>query len=237
MIRFFTPALLIIAGFVLPCVGGPNSSALLAVDLHHRTERIDSLGVIGGATLTAGIRILGARNLDSYQFVVRFNSAVCSLASVTSDDVENGTVNFLESLGGEILGFVRRFPSHVNISYTLTGTQNALQAPDGDGLLAVLRFKVLAVQPCTLWIDSVRLVDYEMERDTIVRTSPGYLQKATAIDPESRSRQSFPTTREVAPQGVRSYDLQGRTVNSMIFAPGYRLIRSRAIRGRFFRVE
>jgi len=83
-------------------------------------------------------------NLDTYQVEVSFDTTRLQFMEGAEDNPLGGIYNLLKKNGGKTTGFlaVEDTPGTVNISNTLTG-EDCDQAPEGSGLLALLKFKVL----------------------------------------------------------------------------------------------
>jgi len=86
----------------------------------------------------------GVKDLDTYQVEVSFDTGKLQFLEGVEDNPISGIKNLLKKNGGITAGFLpmEKTPGTVNISNTLTGT-DCNQAPEGSGVLAFLKFKVL----------------------------------------------------------------------------------------------
>ncbi len=88
---------------------------------------------------------LNVTDLDTYQVEVSFDTDKLEFLEGAEENPMGGINNLLKKNGGTTTGFlaVEDVPGTVNISDTLTGA-DCDEAPEGSGVLALLKFKVLS---------------------------------------------------------------------------------------------
>ncbi|GEM_PF-4317566 len=89
-----------------------------------------------------------ANNLDTYQAEVNFDPVRMVFMGGYEDYPSEGIVNFLKKRGGTSIGFqaVKAADGKINISNALIGN-NTDQAPEGSGIIALLKFKIADEAP------------------------------------------------------------------------------------------
>jgi len=161
---------------------GSNSSSGCALDLDIATRSYtsdvssvdidtDILASIGDI-IYVSIVGQGVSNLDTYQVEVKFDSTKLQFLEGYEDDPIEGIQNFLKSNGGITIGFqsVEKVSGVVNVSNTLSG-RDTNQAPEGSGILAILKFEVLEDGPSKLILSDVHFVDSYQHDDLITKCS------------------------------------------------------------------
>ena len=150
---------------------GANVDARLVLDFEPENlgEQVTSTIADAGGLVSVGAVALGVADLDTLSFDIRFDPA--EFAFEGASDRLAGGGPFLESNGGMQIGFRARVrpedPTRVQVSATLVGIDRA-QAPDGSGVLAVLRFRSLDGRGTLTPVD-VGFLDSDREEDAITR--------------------------------------------------------------------
>ncbi|MCP4105962.1 MAG: hypothetical protein GY749_10560 [Desulfobacteraceae bacterium] len=151
--------LFIIAGIILifgtyPAWAGPNSSAGCALDMDYTTHdydpHISSKDIETAITAQANDEIWVAVvaqnviNLDTYQAEVDFDIKCLEFMEGYEDNPLGGIDNLLKKNGGTSVGFsvTEKRPGTINIANSLIGDDET-EAPEGSGIIALLKFKVL----------------------------------------------------------------------------------------------
>ncbi|MCP4352414.1 MAG: hypothetical protein GY795_43700 [Desulfobacterales bacterium] len=100
-------------------------------------------------------------NLDTYQVEMNFNPSRMAFIEGYEDSQLNGVTNLLKTNGGTTTGFkaVEQDSGTVNIANTLSGNETN-EAPDGSGIIALLKLKVIDSDPDNLLtLSNVRYSD------------------------------------------------------------------------------
>jgi len=159
---------LIIALFIVHCLpfffgshlawAGPNLDAGCALDTDYTTQDYDagitSKGIDSTINANANDEIWIAvvaqnvTNLDTYQVEVNFDPSRMSFIQGFEDNPFDGVNNLLKKNGGITVGFqaVENVAGIVNVANALSGTDTN-KAPEGSGIIALLKFKVLDGDP------------------------------------------------------------------------------------------
>ncbi len=180
--NFTTAIALVVALALVPAAGtvhaGKNKNAGCGIDLGPETRNYDDhvskrdietvIDAAAGDVVTATVVVQGVVDLDTYQVEIAFDPEKLELLQVSKDAPVSGFENILESKGGQCLGYesVDESGGVVNIANSLVGRDSA-QAPDGSGVIAVLRFKILDDRPAFLNLENVVFMDSASNRDTI----------------------------------------------------------------------
>lgn len=131
------------------------SSAGVAIDLNYLTSNYDQdtvtdkdieISEVASINSEKWIAVIAqnVENLDTYQVEVSFDASRLELVATAEDNSFGGLHNLLKKNGGTTIGFqaVETEVGIINISNALVGTDEAI-APEGTGLIALLKFKVL----------------------------------------------------------------------------------------------
>jgi len=154
---------------------GSNSTAVCGLDMNLNTANIESdIAASVNDIITVAVVAGGVSNLDTYQAEVRYDRASLEFIEGYEDVPMLGVKNFLKSKGGTTLGFqaIEKEPGTVNIANTLTGTDTA-QAPEGSGILAVIKFRVLKEGKGKISLVNVNFVDSSQNKDVVTNTTDG----------------------------------------------------------------
>jgi len=144
------------SGFLInSTVKSEPSSAGVAIDLDYMTRNyeqdiISSQDIETSETVNANtekwlaVVAQNVSNLDTYQIEVSYDPNRLQFMLGLEENVMGGINNLLKKNGGSTIGFqaVEKEAGVVNISNALVGTDTAI-APEGTGLIALLKFKVL----------------------------------------------------------------------------------------------
>ena len=163
-----------------PAWAGPNSSAGCALDLNYETRNYDA-GITSkdietaiegkvGDEIWVGVIAQNVSNLDTYQAEVLFEADRLSYVEGYEDNTFAGIKNLLKINGGTTIGFqaVENTPGKVNIANALTGS-NKDQAPEGSGIIALLKFKILSCgSDIPLTLSNVKYMDSDGSNEPLV---------------------------------------------------------------------
>ena len=132
----------------------PNAQALIVI--------VNTTTAALGDIITVQVEIRNAVNLDSYDFKVTYNPFKLKLVggSVVEGDFLRTTVD-----GESFFQADTSKPGEVWLSNSLPG-QDPEEAPDGDGVLATMQFKVIGGGDISIDIVSPALFDSERNRFT-----------------------------------------------------------------------
>lgn len=169
---------------------GPNSSAGCSLDMDYTTcsyeSGVSSLDIESSVTayiddiVSVAVIAQGVTNLDTYQVEVLYDTASLQFIGGYEDVPLFAIDNLLKTNGGATIGFqaIEKEPGIVNIANTLTGTDTS-QAPEGSGIIAIIRFKVLEDGPSKLILTNVHFVDSLQNDDLITNKTDGELEGAS----------------------------------------------------------
>lgn len=144
---------------------GQNASASISIDFNYTTS--GNQGIVSLAPQSVGynlyleVRVDNASNLDTYEFDLLYPSSDLTYVNTYSDNFPpSSELNFLKKSGGSPIGFIvdAGTPGVVNVAYTLPGTDEA-EAPEGEGLLAVIAFTYKVAAPGNLTFGDVDWYD------------------------------------------------------------------------------
>jgi hypothetical protein len=138
---------------------GPNISAGCALDLDVSTRNYDSgiseididrsLNANPNEKITIGVVAQNVANLDTYEFIIEYDSEQMTFIGGYEDSPMMGIENLLKANGGSTIGFqaTDNTSGLINISNTLTYSRTE-EAPEGSGVIALLQFKVIDDNEC-----------------------------------------------------------------------------------------
>jgi len=158
-----------VLGAIFVAAAGPNKDASLALDYNGATEALDNQLEIprAGETFWIAVVIQDARDLDSYSLRLSYNAEAMQFVSAYPAYPLGEGRSFLESAGGSCAGqIVKSGQGVVEIASSIKGDLRK-HAPDGDGVLACLRFKALSGAPPSIVLKNARLIDPSMAIDEI----------------------------------------------------------------------
>jgi hypothetical protein len=201
----------------------------ILIDFDPETPGIDSVATAATGQLIVGIVCQKVVNLDSYTFDISFDPGTLDFQSAVEDNPLGGLTNILKKHGGETLpvrlGLKNGCDDTVSINNTLAGSDSA-DAPEGEGLLGIILFKVLKTDPCTLTVHNAMLIDYEGAIDSLPEMSGGRIIPPasvlrTAARPAAKNAYGIMTGRSVIggipctghPSAM--FDIRGRSVSSV----------------------
>lgn len=116
-------------------------------------------------------------NLDTYQVDVNFNPDRMTFIEGIEDNAFEGISNFLKANGGTTVGFmaVEKSPGVVNIANSVVGN-NPEEAPDGSGIIALLKFKILDSAPNNhLTLSNVDYLDSQGSQSSGINVIDAYI--------------------------------------------------------------
>ena len=206
LVCFFTPA---------SALAGPNQNARIVVDLDPSTPAIDSiLTMPSTGTVLVAVRSTGVVNLDSYEFHLTFDPRILSFGFGVEDAPFSGITNVLKTRGGSTIGFqcglVAGSASTLDIANTLIGTDTA-QAPESDGILAIVSFNVLGAYRCTLSVSNAVVATSDRVFDNLAMVSVGYFSGAQLSVRQPVGVAQMQRPGGIEPRGM--FNCQGRLLN------------------------
>ncbi|MCK4296153.1 MAG: T9SS type A sorting domain-containing protein, partial [Candidatus Marinimicrobia bacterium] len=105
------------------------------------------------------VYVTGASNLDTYEFNVNYSTSHLQFIGGAEDQPITDETNFLKKNGGSTVGFTCTASSGVvNCANSLVGDQGE-STPDGNGLMASIKFKCLVDCPSNLSFGNVDWYD------------------------------------------------------------------------------
>jgi uncharacterized repeat protein (TIGR01451 family) len=117
----------------------------------------------------------GVTDLDTYQVEVSFDTERVAFIEGVEDNPFEGIENLLKKNGGDTVGFqaVETIAGTVNIANALTYT-DCDQAPEGTGILALLKFRVLDTDPDNyLTLGNVFFIDCNGSQQEVTNLTNG----------------------------------------------------------------
>jgi hypothetical protein len=117
----------------------------------------------------------GVTDLDTYQVEVSFNTEKVEFIEGVEENPSEGIENLLKKNGGETVGFqaVETIAGTINIANALTYT-DCDQAPEGTGILALLKFRVLDTDPDNyLTLGNVFFIDCNGSQQEVTNLTNG----------------------------------------------------------------
>jgi len=156
---------------------GPNKQSACYLDMDITTRAYNNLdafdiesSIIGyaGDNIIIGVLVQNVSNMDTFQVEVSYDPSLLSFVAAAEDMPMKGIKNILKSNGGTTLGFqaTEKNVGTINITNTLTGNDPSI-APEGTGLVALLKFKVLSGKSVSLEMKNVIFVDSAQSEDHI----------------------------------------------------------------------
>ncbi len=147
------------------CFGGPNKDASVFIDYNAATDVVEACSNVTTAKMVAAVRISNASDLDGYSFQLDYDTTIFRLLECETPGSGTGDF-FLESNGGKVGPLLKMEKSgSIEISASLVGNDRT-QAPDGDGVLALITFQRLTNYACELKLSKVELIDSDLILDT-----------------------------------------------------------------------
>jgi len=140
-----------------------------AIDLDLSTTNYDPIisdtdiestrNVLKNETILIGVVAQGVKDLDTYQVEVVFDPACLKFIQGYEDYQPRNIINVLNNNGGTTVGFkcIETNPGRINIANALAGNDTG-DAPDGSGIIAILKFKILSCnnsEPIEILLENV----------------------------------------------------------------------------------
>jgi len=145
-----TTVLFLLATGIVALWAGQNAGAGIRIDLDWNANGNQNKTYIDPPPAIASyiyidIYVVNASNLDTYELNLLFDQTKLQYNSAIEDAWQNDDQNVLKKNGGTTVGWTvnTSVPGTINIANTLVGNDPA-QAPEGEGLLASVKMKVLA---------------------------------------------------------------------------------------------
>jgi len=117
----------------------------------------------------------GVTNLDTYQVEVSFDTEKVEFIEGVEEDPSEGIENLLKKNGGTTVGFqaVENVAGTINIANALT-YNDCDQAPEGTGIIALLKFRVLDTDPDNqLTLGNVFFIDCNGYQEEVTNLTNG----------------------------------------------------------------
>ncbi len=174
-IVFTMSCLLITIIFAGVSYAGPKAAPGCILDMNFATKTIESEIAAGTSDIVSvAVVTQNVSNLDTYQAEVKYDQNILKFIGAYEEVPTMGIRNLLKKNGGTTIGFqaVEKKPGLVNIANALTGT-NTDEAPEGSGIIAVMRFKVLRHEPSQLSLLNVRFADSSQDEVVVARLKGG----------------------------------------------------------------
>ncbi len=185
-IMFSIYALTLIMLFPYINYGAENSTAGCSLDMDYVTRSYDPfisnkdiesrITAHPDQIVNVAVVAQGVKNLDTYQIEITYNSYNLQFVAGYEDFSMLGIDNLLKKNGGRTIGFqaVKESEGSINITNTLTG-KNTDEAPEGSGIIAIIKFKVLNYNKTELRIANVHFLDSSQHTDIIVNKNDGII--------------------------------------------------------------
>jgi len=176
---------------IYPAWAGNNESAGCALDLDYTTRNyqpdIDvndiesTVNAQTGEEIYVSIVAQNVTNLDTYQVELTFDPSRLELIQVFEEIPFIEIKNFLKKNQGQTVGFqnVVKSPGLINIANSLVGKDTS-EAPEGTGIIAIVKFKVLDDQSNnTIELSNVFYADSNIIKDAITHLSHATINNQT----------------------------------------------------------
>jgi len=146
------------SGFIHFTKSDPSSLPGIAVDFNIQTRDYDdgislkdiesTISIKTNDEVWLAIVAQNVVNLDTYQVEITFDPDRLEFINGMEENPFSDIHNLLKKNGGSTIGFqaVERNPGVVNVSNSLT-LENVDEAPEGSGIIGLLRFKVIDTLP------------------------------------------------------------------------------------------
>jgi len=108
-------------------------------------------------------------DLDTYQIEIKYNNEVIEFIDAYEDIPTMNVQNFLKTNGGKTIGFqaLESKSGIINIANTLIG-DDTVEAPEGSGIIAVLKLKLLKNSQTKLSLINVKFLDSQQNMNEIL---------------------------------------------------------------------
>ncbi len=148
---------------ISPDTPGQNSSVGIRIDFNYQisgNQNQNSISPPGtGADIYLEIHVTLAPNFDTYEFELNYPGSDLIFENAFEDNSFSGDNNFLKGNGGSTMGWnVTDYGDHIYIRNTLAG-DHGWDTPDGDGLLALIKFKSKVNAPSEINFGKVEWYD------------------------------------------------------------------------------
>jgi hypothetical protein len=146
---------------------GPNSNATIFIDYNALTIQNDKYVSSNTGEKYIAVKIRDVKDLDGYSFTISYDTVLYRYVRVLNKAPQTEGLPFLESKGGKsgpVL--VKNYPSGIEISTSLIGNSRS-EAPDGEGVLAVIVFEQISSGTGVFQLDSCELIDSDLNYDML----------------------------------------------------------------------
>jgi hypothetical protein len=178
----FRTFLLLATVLVAFAQSGPNEDAIVYFDAVAATDTTESVGPCDrDSTLVTAVRISGASSLYSYEFYISFDSA--SIAFVSGKRDNSRYTNFLELNDGSCsfsARLSRNDSTRILVGNFLSGNDNS-QCVSDSGVLGLFTFRHKKDDSAAVTIDSIKLIDCDLEEDWVVTDAQALLVPSSDI--------------------------------------------------------
>ncbi|MCP4105964.1 MAG: hypothetical protein GY749_10570 [Desulfobacteraceae bacterium] len=171
-----------------------DSKAAAALDMNISTRNYDdtvsntdiesTISVAENGDVWIAVVVQETADLDTYQVEVSFDPTTLEFIEGAEENAFEGINGFLKKNGGQTVGFqaVETDYGKINISNALVSSDCDI-APDGSGIIALLRFRVLDnVSDNQLVMSNVFFVNCNSEQENITVLTPGYFNSCASWD-------------------------------------------------------
>jgi len=173
--------------FTSIAIAGPNSNASCALDLDYTTPEIDtSLSVDANSDIWVAVIAQNVQNLDGCQVEIEYDPNRLQFLSGIEDNPMGGITNLLKKNEGSTVGFqaIEKSDGLINIANALAGN-DINQAPEGDGVIAIIQFKVLDVQVDNyLNLSNVFFLDSQQTNESIAQLNNAVINPFVNTPPQ-----------------------------------------------------
>ncbi|KPA11346.1 conserved hypothetical protein, secreted [Candidatus Magnetomorum sp. HK-1] len=183
----FVMLCLFVCSLPVKSFAGSNNQAKCILDMdistHEYDESIPNADIENSSIVSVNDLIFVAivaqdvRDLDTYQVEVAYDTDSLEFVAGYEDIPISGIVNLLKINGGKTLGFqaVKKQPGLISIANSLVGSDSS-QAPEGTGIIAILKFSVISEGASNINLKNIRFVDSNDSEDSIEITKNAHLK-------------------------------------------------------------
>ena len=210
----FVVALVLVLWGSVSVWAGQNASAGIRIDFNHTTsgnQGENSISPPGtGVVVWLEVHVTGASNLDTYEFDLNYPSSDLTYKAAYADNLFSGEDNILKKHGAGILGPFIDSGTPGILGFGLTNdTNDPALCPEGDGLLALVKFETKVDAPGNLtfgdvdWYDNAGVKDVCTDKGEA--TLPVELSSFVAEGGDGKATLQWTTESEVGNLGFHIY--------------------------------
>ncbi len=166
--EFYKKSIGIIAVIAIGVFGGPNKDVRIIIDHDALTKKIESVCSSSGIDVLVAVKVSGATNLAGFCITATYDTTQLKFVSAMMVKEGASGPSFLESEGGKAGPFMV-IPKEGKVEVVAgIKTKGGDEAPDGEGILAYLKFERCGSQECAITVIKAELSDSNLIIDKII---------------------------------------------------------------------